>query len=68
MSEIKSKFDVRGSGVFAEWLNTLKFTGFVAAAFIAWFFYGALVRRAYAKACREQREYCVDNMPGGKRS
>lgn len=68
MARAKSKFDVADQGVVTEIFNTIKFAGFVIMTFLAWFFYGALVRRAYKKACDEKREYCVDKMPSGKRS
>jgi len=67
MAEIKSKFDVRDHGAWAELKNTVKFAGYVVMTFLAWFFFGALVRRAYKKAVKEKREYFVDNMPSGKR-
>ena len=67
MSENKSKFDVRDQGTWAEFRNTVRFSTYVLVTFLAWFFYGALVRRAYNKAVKEGREYCVDNMPSGKR-
>ena len=67
MSEIKSKFDVRDQGAWAEFKNTIRFSTYVVMTFLAWFFYGGMVRRAYNKAVKEEREYFVDHMPGGKR-
>ena len=67
MSEIKSKFDIRDHGTWAEIKSTIRFSSYVLLTFLAWFFYGGMVRRAYNKAVKEGREYFVDNMPGGKR-
>ena len=68
MTERQSKFDIREQGAWAEFKVTLKFAGFVALTFLAWFFYGGLVRRAYRKAVSEDKPYYVDRMPSGKNS
>ncbi len=66
MSDRQSKFDIREHGGWAEFKVTLKFAGFVVITFLAWFFYGALVRRSYRKAVRDNSPYYVDRMPLGK--
>ena len=68
MSNPKSVFDVRGDGFLAECRHTLKFAGYVLLTFLAWAFFGGLVRRAYRKARREGRLFYVDRLPTGKNS
>lgn len=63
----KSKFDVRTHGFWAEVINTIKFSGYVLLTFIAWVFYGGLVRRAYKKATQAGDTYYLDKMPSGKK-
>jgi hypothetical protein len=67
MGITKSKFDVTGSGQWDNIKSTLKFSGYVVVTFIAWAFYGWLVRKAYKKAADEGRTYYVDHMPSGNK-
>ncbi|MBT8446318.1 MAG: hypothetical protein HKO62_01360 [Gammaproteobacteria bacterium] len=64
---MESKFDVRVASLVARVRHTLAFAGFVAVTFFAWLVFGARVRRAYRKARREGRRFCVDHLPVGRK-
>ena len=66
MSDHKSKFDVRGHGLLAEFKHTLLFAAYVVITFLAWLLFGWVVRRAYRKALKEGRPYYVDRLPSGR--
>ena len=68
MTDAKSKFDVRGNGLLAECMHTIKFAFYVMQTFLAWLFFGGMVRRAYRKALREGRLFYVDRLPSGEDS
>lgn len=60
MTAPKSKFDVQGNGVLAECMHAIKFAFYVMQTFLAWLIFGGMVRRAYRKALKEGRLFCVD--------
>ena len=68
MPDPKSKFDVRGDSFLDECLHTIKFAFYVIQTFLAWVFFGAMVRRAYRKARKEGRLFYVDRLPSGRDS
>ena len=68
MSDSKSKFDVQGYGILTECKNTVVFAAYVIQNFLAWAFFGGMVRRAYRKALKDGRLFYVDRLPSGKDS